>query len=32
MMLVPVKEKGVKLQVGQGVEVLERGEHHYIKT
>jgi hypothetical protein len=26
LMLVPAKEKGVKLQVGQGVEVLERGE------
>ena len=32
LMLVPVKEKGVKLQVNQGIEVLERGEHHYIKT
>jgi uncharacterized protein YcbX len=31
LMLVPAKEKGMKLQVGQGVEVLERGEHHYIK-
>jgi uncharacterized protein YcbX len=32
LMLVSVREKGVKLQVGQGVEVLERGGHHYIKT
>jgi uncharacterized protein YcbX len=31
LMLVPVKEKGVTLKVGQGLEVLQRGEHHYIK-
>ena len=31
LMLVPVKERGVTVQVGQAVEVLERGEHHYIK-
>ena len=31
LMLVPVKEKGVTVQVGQRIEVLERGVHHYIK-
>lgn len=31
LMLVPVKEHGVTLKVGQGIEVVERGEHHYIK-
>ena len=31
LMLVPVKEKGVTLKVGQEIAVLERGEHHYIK-
>ena len=31
LMLVPVKESGVTLRAGQGIEVLERGEHHYIK-
>ena len=31
LMLVPAQEKGVTLKVGQGIEVLERGEHHYIK-
>ncbi len=31
LMLVPVKERGVTVKVGQAVEVLERGEHHYIK-
>lgn len=31
LMLVPVKEKGVTLQVAQGVEVLQRGKHHYIR-
>jgi hypothetical protein len=30
-MLVPVKDKGVTVRVGQGIEVLERGEHQYIK-
>ena len=30
LMLVPVKEKGMIVKVGQGIEVLERGEHHYI--
>jgi uncharacterized protein YcbX len=31
LMLVPLKDKGVTVRVGQGIEVLERGEHHYIK-
>ena len=31
LMLVPAKERGVVVEVGQGVEVLERGVHHYIK-
>lgn len=31
LMLVPVKERGGMLKVGQGIEVLERGEHHFIK-
>jgi MOSC domain len=31
LMLVPVKEKDVTLKVGQGIEVLELGEHHYIR-
>lgn len=30
LMLVPVKEKGVTIRAGQEIEVLERGEHHYL--
>ena len=32
LMLVPAKESGIRVEVGQGIEVLERGEHHYIKS
>ena len=31
LMLVPAKEEGAEIEVGMGVEVLERGKHVYIK-
>jgi uncharacterized protein YcbX len=31
LMLVPLEQEGATLKVGQGIVVLERGEHHFIK-